>query len=63
MEEAIAETQEYGSQQEENCLAAKLHTGTNFKEEVNQQEETEEKRENKHTKRGLNKQEDGEYPG
>eukprot|EP00972_Heterocapsa_arctica_P022206 3267416-Heterocapsa_arctica.AAC.1 len=62
MDEANAETQEYGEQQEGNGLATKAHTGIPG-QEVNQQEVTENMRGNKHTKRGLNKQEEGEYPG
>eukprot|EP00972_Heterocapsa_arctica_P013345 1963204-Heterocapsa_arctica.AAC.1 len=63
MDEANAETQEYGEQQKGNCLATKSHTGIFPSEEVNQQEITENMREIKHNKRSLNKQEDGEYPG
>ena len=63
MEEENTETQEYGTQQEDNCLAANLHTGTILNEEVNQPEETKKIGKNKHTKRCMNKEEDGEYPG
>eukprot|EP00972_Heterocapsa_arctica_P003495 520535-Heterocapsa_arctica.AAC.1 len=62
MDEANAETQEYGEQQERNCLTTQAHNGI-ISDEVNQQKVAENIRENKHMKRGLNKQEDGEYPG
>eukprot|EP00972_Heterocapsa_arctica_P043227 6375633-Heterocapsa_arctica.AAC.1 len=62
MDEANAETQEYGEQQERNCLTAQAHNG-NLRDEVKQQEVPETMRQNKHMKRVLNKQEDEEYPG
>eukprot|EP00972_Heterocapsa_arctica_P103785 15295627-Heterocapsa_arctica.AAC.1 len=62
MDEANAETQEYGEQQEGNCLTTQSHNGI-LSDEVNQQEVAENMRGNKHMTRVLNKQEDDEYPG
>jgi hypothetical protein len=61
-EEENAETQEYGEQQEGNCLRTQQYNGF-LSLEVNQQEVAENMRGNKHMKRVWNKQEDDEYPG